>query len=242
MVSSQDPSPLNGAHTLCSGTPMALRWDMHTPLCPGGGGKALPLPQCCTLLAREEITLPCASRHDDNFIVAVAIAIAIAGHCHHSLHCHCRHCCCCHHHHHCHCNYFRPLPLPSPSAITFAVAISHCRRHWRWSLLFPLPLAIAVAGSVVVTIAIAISIGNWCCHCRDKCHLPQKRRRPSLESCCLGAATIIFKQLKQIILTFFILFGQWAPHWLQRMTDQESGSNGRWSTPVLGGKRWAARG
>ncbi len=36
---------------------MAQCLAMHTPLCPGEGGKALPLPQRCTLLAYEEATI-----------------------------------------------------------------------------------------------------------------------------------------------------------------------------------------
>jgi hypothetical protein len=51
---------------------------MYIPLCPGGGGKALPLPLRCTLLAHEEATLPCVSHHDDNIIIAVTVAVAIA--------------------------------------------------------------------------------------------------------------------------------------------------------------------
>ncbi len=103
---------------------MVQRWAMHTPLCPGGRGKTLPLPQCCTLPAHEKATLPCVSRCDNYVIIAIAVAIAIAiaitvsvaiaitiavavGHRRHRHHCH--HCC-------------------------------HCHRRLRWPLSSPLPL------------------------------------------------------------------------------------------------------
>jgi hypothetical protein len=181
---------------------MAQHWAMHTPLCPGRVCKASTLLQRCTFLAHEEATLPCVSHCDNNLIipvtVAVAIAIAVAvsvvvaiavaiGRCR--------------------CRSRRPSPLPSPSAITIAVAIGHCRCHCYWPSLLPLPLplplAIAVAVAVTVAIAIAVSAAHCRCHHHCKRHLPRKRRRPSLESCCLGAAIIIFKQFKQIMLTLF---------------------------------------
>jgi hypothetical protein len=62
------------------------------------------------------------------------------------------------------------------SAITVAapLAVGHCRLHHRWPSQLPLPLAITIA------MPLAIS-----------------------ESCCLGAAKIVFNQLKQRTLTLF---------------------------------------
>jgi hypothetical protein len=44
------------------------------------------------------------------------------------------------------------------------------------------------------------------------------------------------------MLTLFILFRQWAAHWLQWMTGQASRGDGRWPTSVLGSKGQAASG
>ncbi len=164
---------------------MVQRWAMHTPLCPGGGGKASPLPQHCTFLAHEEATLPCVSCCDGH-----------RGR--HRCHCHCR-CCshcnwCCHLH--CHFNRRCCCPLPPPLAIaiavsadnlhchlhyhhrTIAIAVGHhrCRCHQPLQLLSPSAIAIAVA------------VGHRCC----LCHRPL----PSLSP---------FEQFKQIMLTLFYL-------------------------------------
>jgi hypothetical protein len=106
-----------------------------------------------------------------------------------------------------------PLPLPLVNAVSIAVGCRrcryrhrrhcHCSHHRHRSSLLQLPSAIAIAVAITVTISIAISVGRCHCHCHVKHHLPCKRRRPSLESCCLGAVTIIFKQFKQIMLTLF---------------------------------------
>ncbi len=111
------------------------------------------------------------------------------------------------------------LPLPSPLTlltlspsllplpITVAVAIGHCccghrrplllpsllRLHQLLLLLLPLPLLSTIAASVTVS------------HC--SCHLHWPSPSPLLsaisESCCLGTARIVFKQLKQRMLTLF---------------------------------------
>ncbi len=134
---------------------MVQHWAMHTPLSPGGGGKALPLPQRCTLPAHEEATLPCVSCCDCNIIVAVAVPVAIAiavailvvvdfaiaiavGHCR----------CLCHpplllplaigHHRH-GLHLCRPLGLPLPLDCCWQSCCHRCR-----PLPMPLPSAIAV--------------------------------------------------------------------------------------------------
>ncbi len=96
-------------------------------------------------------------------------------------------------------------------AIAIAIAHHHCRCHR------PLPLrslstiaaAISVALPSAITVTVALAIG----HCR-LCHrLPLQLPLPSnitvpmplanAESCCLGAARIVFNQSKQRMLTLF---------------------------------------
>jgi hypothetical protein len=212
---------------------MEKHWAMHTPLCPGGGGKVSPLPQRCTLPAHEEATLPCVSYHDNNVIVAIAMAVTIAitvafsvniavaiavavGQCYRR----CR----------------RPLPLLSPSAINVAVTLGHCAiavaiaiavadGNCRCHQPLPLPLLPAIAIAIAVAIAIAIAIAICHRHCRHRhrnhrhCHcrlcwtslLPSPLQAPSppekeealIGEFCLGAVTIILKQFTQTMLTLF---------------------------------------
>jgi hypothetical protein len=95
----------------------------------------------------------------------------------------------------------------------FAVAITHRRHHCRQPLLLRLPLTIAAAISVALPSAIAVAVALAVGHCR-LCHRqPLQLPSPSAitiamllaisESCCLGAAKIVFNQLKQIIITLF---------------------------------------
>jgi hypothetical protein len=66
------------------------------------------------------------------------------------------------------------ISVASPSAIAVAVAlaIGQCHLRHRWPLQLPLPSVITVAMPLVIS-----------------------------ESCCLGAARIVFNQLKQRMLT-----------------------------------------
>ncbi len=94
-----------------------------------------------------------------------------------------------------------PLPLPSPIALTAGnchwgrrqplLPPSLLRCHQPLLLLLPLLLAIAVS----------ITVGQRSCHLRWPSLLPS----PSAisECCCLGAARIVFNQLKQRMLTLF---------------------------------------
>jgi hypothetical protein len=66
------------------------------------------------------------------------------------------------------------VTLPSAIAVTVALAVGHCRLHHRLLLQLPLPSAITVAMLLATS-----------------------------ESCCLGAAKIVFNQLKQRMLTLF---------------------------------------
>ncbi len=113
------------------------------------------------------------------------------GHHHCNRCCHLRQCCrlCCHRHCHCpsplpsatcHCGCHRPLPL---------LSLLHC--HQPSLLPSPLPSAIAVS----------VTVGHRSSHLCWASLLPS----PSAisESCCLGAARIVFNQLKQRMLTLF---------------------------------------
>jgi hypothetical protein len=156
MVSCQEPSPLKGANTLSSVTPM-----MHALLfvsmwvearCPPSKSTAY-----CRHMKRQPSLCngcPCHGCH----------------HCHRRCHLrrrcqlHCRHCCCCR----CCCRRNRSLPSPLPSAVAVAVAVDHCCRHLcriavshhcrRYPCHCPLPSPSPLA------IAAAIAIGHHCCH------------------------------------------------------------------------------
>jgi hypothetical protein len=115
-------------------------------------------------------------------------------HCCRHLRCHCRlHCrCCCRGHRN------HPLPLPLPLAIAVAVSVNHCRHHLccvavshcccrrpcRRPLPSPSPSAITIAMPLAITAAMPLDIS---------------------EHCCLGAARILFNQLKQRMLTLFYI-------------------------------------
>jgi hypothetical protein len=131
-------------------------------------------------------------------------------------HCHCRCHLRCHHrlrhhrhrrrrHHHCHrrrrhCHRNCPSPSLLPSDIAIAI-----------------PSTIAAAISVmlpsVIAIAVALAVGHCrLCHCRPS-QLPSPLAitvgmlLAISESCCLGAAKIVFNQLKQrmLVLFYFVL-------------------------------------
>jgi hypothetical protein len=102
-------------------------------------------------------------------------------HCYRRLHCRC-HCC---RRRNC------SSPLPLLLAIDVVIAIDHCRRH-----------------------LCCIAVSHCCCRCH--CRWPLPSPSPSTitvamplaisESCCLGAARIVFNQLKQRMLTLFYFF------------------------------------
>jgi hypothetical protein len=113
--------------------------------------------------------------------------------CHGCRHCHRRRRCHLRHRHRLRRN--RPSPLPLPSAIAVAVAVNHCHRH--------------LASPSAVAVAVALAIG----HCRLRHRRPSQLPSPSAitiampsaisKSCCLGAARIVFNQLKQRMLNSF---------------------------------------
>ncbi len=179
MVSCQEPSPLKGRkHSLqCHPIDAAL---VNALSFVSMGVEARCHPCHSTAHRRHMKRQPCLCHRHPR---------CGCRHCDH--HCHLRCLCRLHHHRHCRC------PLPLPSAIAVAVAIDHRRRplcciavshchccrpcHQPLPSLLPSPSAIAVA----------ISIGHHC-------HRPWSAIS---KSCCLGAARIVFNQLKQRMLT-----------------------------------------
>jgi hypothetical protein len=156
MVSCQEPSPLKGANTLSSVTPMT-----HALSFVSMGVEARCRPSKSTAHCRHMEMQPFLCNG-----------------------------CPRHGRHHC------PSPSLLSLAIAIAVAVNHRHRH---------PCCVAV---------------SHCCHrCPCRWPLPSCHRRPSQllspsaitvampfaisESCCLGAARIVFNQLKQRMLTLF---------------------------------------
>ncbi len=138
----------------------------------------LPLPQRCTSLAHEEATLPLTFLPSP-WLLPLQSPLPSPS------------------------PLPTPLPLPPPPPI--AVAVGH--------LPLRLPSTIAAAVSVAllsaITVAVALAVG----HCRLRhtghCsyHLHRASPLPLLTAiskrCCLGAARIVFDQLKQRMLTLF---------------------------------------
>ncbi len=94
--------------------------------------------------------------------------------------------------------------------VAVAVAIANCRHRCRRPLPLRSPSTIATAISVALPSAIAIIVALAIVHCRfhhHSCHLCWPSPLPSLlaifESCCLGAARILFEQFKRRMLTLF---------------------------------------
>ncbi len=137
-----------------------------------------PLPQCCTFPAHEEATLP-SSLLPSLWPLPLQSPLPSLS------------------------PLLTPLPLPPPLPIAVAVGHRCCGCHQPLpppSLLrprqpSPLPLPLPSA------IAVSITIGDCSCHLRWPSPLPLL---PAIsKSCCLGAARIIFNQLKQRMLTLF---------------------------------------
>ncbi len=145
----------------------------------------LPLPQCCTLSAHEEATLP-LSPSPLPWLSPLRLPLPSP--------------------------LSLPTPLPSLLPSPIAVAVAHCRcgrrqpfppqsllrcrqpslLPWLSPLPSPLPLAIAI---------VSFTIGHCSCHLRWPS--PSPVPLAISESCCLGAARIECNQSKQRMLTLF---------------------------------------
>ncbi len=140
-----------------------------------------PLPQCCTLPAHEKATL------------RLSLSPSL---------------------------WPSPLrsPLPSPSPLPallplslllpITVAIGHCR--WGCHQPFPPPSLLCchqpslspLPSPSPSAIAVSVTIGQRSCHlCQPS---PPLSPLAISECCCLGAARIVFDQLKQRCLSYFI--------------------------------------
>ncbi len=123
------------------------------------------------------------------------------------LRCHCRlHC-----HSHCHCGHrhfhSRHCPLLSPLPIALTVPVTVC--HYRCGCCWPLPTSSLSRcrqpwpspSPLPSVIAVSVTVGHRSCHlCRPS---PSLSPLVISESCCLGAARIVFEQFKQRMLTLF---------------------------------------
>ncbi len=138
----------------------------------------LPLPQCCTLPAHEKATLP-LSFWPLPWPSPLQLPLP------------------------------SPLPLPTPSPspllLPIAVAVGYCCCSCCQPLLppsllrchQPLPSPLPLPSDI----AVSVTIGQCSCHlCRPS---PSPLPLAISECCCLGAARIVFNQLKQRMLTLF---------------------------------------
>jgi hypothetical protein len=178
-----------------------------------------PLPQRCTLQADEEATLPSSLLpspwHSPLQLLSPSPLLLPT-----------------------------PLPLPLPSPIAVANAISHCRcgRHQPLPSLSlsrchqPLPLPLPSPSAI----AVSVSTGHCSCHL----HRPSPSPSPSAisESCCLGMARIVFKQLKKNahLILFCSDSGQRTNQ--SRMTDQASSGDCQHQHWAASSKQRAASG
>ncbi len=188
MVSCQEPSPLKGSKHCSQCHPHDAALVNALSLCSWGQRQGVAHPKSaahCRHMKRQPFLHGRLHRG----------CLLCHGCCHlclqHHRHRHCR--CCCrrrrrrNRHRRC-CGPLLRLPwqitadisvaLPSAIAVAIALAVGHCRLHHRRPSQLPLPSAITV------TMPSAIS-----------------------ESCCLGAARIVFDQSKQRMLTLFYFVG-----------------------------------
>ncbi len=139
-----------------------------------------PLPQRCTSLAHEEATLPLSLLSWPWLLPLRSPSPSLLP-------------------------LPTPAPLPLPSPIAVAVTIGHCHcghcqqlpplSHLRRCQPLPSPLPSPLA------IAISVTINHRSFHLHWPSLLPPLSAIS--ESCCLGAARIVFKQFKQRILGLF---------------------------------------
>jgi hypothetical protein len=114
MVSCQEPSPLKGSKHSQQCHPYDAAGECTFLCVHGGGGKVSPLPQCCTLPAHEEATLPLSLLPSPwRFPLQPSLTSLLPM------------------------PTSLPSPLPSPSPSLLPIAVSHCRCGCRRPL--PLP-------------------------------------------------------------------------------------------------------
>ncbi len=139
-----------------------------------------PLPQCCTLPAHEEATLPLSSLPSP---WPLPLQLLLPS----SL----------------------PLPsptlLPSSSLSTIAITVGHCRCGCRRPSpppsLLPCRQPLPLPSPLLSAIAVSVTVSHCSCYLRWPSPLPLHLTISN--SCCLGTVRIVFNQLKQRMLTLF---------------------------------------
>ncbi len=205
MVSCQEPSPLKGSkHSLQHHPHDAALVNAHSFVSMGVEAKVSPLPQRCTLPVHEEATLPLLlSSLPWPLPLQLSLPSLLPS--------------------------TSTLPLPlllpllSPLPIAVTVAIGHYRCNCPCPLLLLSPLRCCQPSPLLSPLPSSIAISITVSHCSPHIHWPSPLPSPSAiaKSCCLGAARVVFEQLKQIMLTLFYfvltlgstLFKSW---WLTR--------------------------
>jgi hypothetical protein len=186
MVSCQEPSPLKGGKHSSQCHPHDAALVNEFSLCPWGWRQGVTHPTALPIAATW--------RGNPSYMVALAVAVSFA---------------------------IAVAISDSDSiavavAITLAIAIAHCCCCCRGPLLRS-PWTIAAAISVVLPSAIAVVVVLAIGHCHLRHHRPSQLPLPLAitvamplaisESCCLGAARIVFDQSKQRMLTLFYFVG-----------------------------------
>ncbi len=186
MVSCQEPSPLKGSKHSSQCHPHDAALVNELSLCPWGWRQGFAHPKALHIAATWRGNPSCMVP----LAVAVSFAIAVA--------------------------ISDSIAIAIAVAFTVAIVITHrCRRCHR--PLLRLPWTIATTISVASLSAIAVAVALAIRHCRLRHCRPSQLPLPSAitiampsaisESCCLGAARIVFNQSKQRMLTIFNFIG-----------------------------------
>ncbi len=136
-------------------------------------------------------------------------------------------------------------------AAAVAVTITHCRYHCGQPLPLRSPSTIAATITVALPSAIAVANALAVGHCRLRHCRPLQLPSPLVitivmplaisKSCCLGAARIVFDQLKQRMLTlYYCVWTVGGKIDQSQMTDQVSSGDGQHQCWTVSGKQWEA--
>ncbi len=224
-----------GANTLSSVTPMMQRWWMHFPLCPWGWRQGVAPPKALHISATwrgNPSFVMVALAMSVTIAIAVAISVAVAD--------------------------------SVAVAVAVPVAITHrrCRCHWPLPLRSPSTIAAAISAALPSAIAVAVALAVG--HCRLHHSRPSQLPSPLAitvampwtisKSCCLGAARIVFNQLKQRMLTLFycvwtvgvaLIEAEWLTRCRAAMANTSIGrraASSEWLVREVAGSRGAAGG
>jgi hypothetical protein len=203
MVSCQEASPLKESkHSLQCHPHDAALVNAHSFVSMGVEARCCPCHSAahCQHMKRQPLLIHCCCycghfhcncRHRLHHRCRQPYHCRCHGCCHCLCHCHCcRHCC-------------RPSPIAVAAAVT--VVVRHCCRGCHSPSRPPSPLCCRQPLPLPSPSPLAIAISVTVVNCSHHLHLPLL---PPLQSAiakiyCLGAARIIFKQFKQIMLFLF---------------------------------------